>query len=191
MRTVASGPIASCVENPDEKNVSAQQPQAQAQSWFSRPDGDPRRPQGPQRPSCQGPQASVRLTTDHPQPPSDSDRETTPGLAFPRSARLTKAAEFNRVFRTAAIRRRGGTLRISAVSNRMHGARLGLVVGKRALPRAHDRNRAKRVLRETFRQRRPELPAMDIVVQVTGAASNAEYRRAFEALLMQLTDREA
>lgn len=95
------------------------------------------------------------------------------------------------MFRAAAVRRRSGALRISAVSNRMHGARLGLVVGKRALPRAHDRNRAKRVLRETFRQRRSGLPSMDIVVQVTGPASNAEYRRSFEKLLGQLSVREA
>lgn len=111
-------------------------------------------------------------------------------MVFPRSARLTKASEFTRVFRAATVRRRGGALRISALSNRMHGARLGLVVGKRALPRAHDRNRAKRVLRETFRQRRLDLPAMDIVVQVTGAASNDDYRRAFERLLSQLADRQ-
>lgn len=68
----------------------------------------------------------------------------------------------------------------------MHTARLGLVVGKRALPRAHERNRAKRVLRELFRRRRSTLPAMDVVVQVTGDDSNAGYRASFEALLSQL-----
>ena len=69
----------------------------------------------------------------------------------------------------------------------MHTARLGLVVGKRALPRAHERNRAKRVLRERFRRRRGTLPAMDIVVQVTGDASNEEYRASLDALLSRLT----
>lgn len=73
----------------------------------------------------------------------------------------------------------------------MHTARLGLVVGKRALPRAHERNRAKRVLRETFRRRRASLPAMDIVIQVTGDASNEAYRVSLEALLEQLQTSES
>ncbi len=42
-------------------------------------------------------------------------------------------------------------------------------MGKRALPRAADRNRAKRRVRETFRVLRPELPPLDIVVIVTRA----------------------
>jgi ribonuclease P protein component len=68
----------------------------------------------------------------------------------------------------------------------MQTARLGLVVGKRALRRAHDRNRAKRVLRDTFRRRREGLPPMDIVILVTGDASNRAYREALEALLSEL-----
>jgi ribonuclease P protein component len=68
----------------------------------------------------------------------------------------------------------------------MHTARLGLVVGKRALKKAHQRNRAKRVLRETFRRRRHALPAMDIVIQVTGDAGNEAYRASLEALLSEL-----
>jgi len=70
----------------------------------------------------------------------------------------------------------------------MHTARLGLVVGKRALPRAHERNRAKRVLRETFRRRRATLPAMDIVIQVTGDAASEAYRASFARLLDQLPE---
>ena len=45
-------------------------------------------------------------------------------------------------------------------------ARLGLVVGKKLLKRAVDRNRLKRVVRENFRLRRPELPPCDLVVRL-------------------------
>lgn len=105
---------------------------------------------------------------------------------FSRALRLTNAREFNRVFRAATVRERAGTLRMSAVANRMHTARIGLVVGKRALPRAHERNRAKRVIREYFRRCHDDLPAMDIVIQVTGDASSAAYRAALAGLLARL-----
>jgi len=72
----------------------------------------------------------------------------------------------------------------------MHTARLGLVVGKRAVRRAHDRNRVKRALRETFRRRRAQLPAVDLVVQVTGNdVSNAAVRASLEALLDGLQEK--
>lgn len=106
---------------------------------------------------------------------------------FPRGYRLTRPSEFDRVFRSARVRSRHGVIRLFAVSNDLSTARLGLVVGKRAVPRAHDRNRAKRVLRETFRRRRRELPSMDIVVQVTGPAGKPEYRAALESLLARLS----
>ena len=47
--------------------------------------------------------------------------------------------------------------------------RLGLIVAKRVLRRAVDRNRAKRVLRESFR-RRADLPPLDVVVRVVSGA---------------------
>ena len=93
------------------------------------------------------------------------------------------------MFKGATLRRRHGALRISAIANRMHTARLGLVVGKRAVRKAHDRNRVRRVLRETFRVRRAELPDVDLVVQVTGDdVSNAAVRTSFEALLARLEE---
>ncbi len=44
--------------------------------------------------------------------------------------------------------------------------RLGMIVAKRLLARAVDRNRMKRCIRESFRKALPELPACDFVVRV-------------------------
>jgi ribonuclease P protein component len=51
--------------------------------------------------------------------------------------------------------------------NRVGHARLGMVVPKRLLRRAVDRNRVKRCIRERFRLNLAELPACDFVVRVT------------------------
>jgi ribonuclease P protein component len=43
--------------------------------------------------------------------------------------------------------------------------RVGFVVGRKALPRAVDRNRFKRKLREVLRRARPDLEGYDLVVR--------------------------
>lgn len=45
--------------------------------------------------------------------------------------------------------------------------RLGLIVPKRIFPRAVDRNRMKRVLRELFRVRQANLGSRDILIRLT------------------------
>jgi ribonuclease P protein component len=65
----------------------------------------------------------------------------------------------------------------------MQGARLGLIVGKRGVAKAHERNRIKRVIRDYFRQQRQELAALDIVIQVMTELDNSDLRRLLAELL--------
>jgi ribonuclease P protein component len=86
---------------------------------------------------------------------------------FARRYRLTKTDEFSSVFGfRRAIR---GKLLMLHYQPRPEGnteARLGLVVAKKLLKRAVDRNKVKRVVREQFRLRRAGLPAVDLVIRL-------------------------
>lgn len=50
--------------------------------------------------------------------------------------------------------------------NQVGHPRLGMIIAKRLLARAVDRNRVKRCIRESFRQVLSELPACDFVVRL-------------------------
>lgn len=89
-----------------------------------------------------------------------SASEPPSGLGFPRSARLIRPADFQRVFGQGRRNRsRYFTLVVAPGSER---PRLGLAVGRRASPRAVVRNRIKRIARDVFRH--ATLPQVDIVV---------------------------
>ena len=62
----------------------------------------------------------------------------------------------------------------------MPGARLGLVVTKKGTPKAHRRNRVKRIIRDRFRLNAGELPSVDIVVQVFGMLDDAQLSQTLE-----------
>lgn len=89
---------------------------------------------------------------------------------------MTSAREFEQVLRSSRHRIGRGPLRIFALANGLPGARLGLVIGRRAVRKAQERNAMKRVVREAFRLRRASLPAVDIVVQLRGPASRRNLR---------------
>ncbi|MCA1979513.1 MAG: ribonuclease P protein component [Thiobacillus sp.] len=95
---------------------------------------------------------------------------------------MKKPAEFERVF-AENQRARTDAYLVLARPNALGHARLGMVVGKRQLPRAVDRNRVKRCARAGFRQLFPELPACDFVVRLLARpAAGTEVRELVSAL---------
>lgn len=72
----------------------------------------------------------------------------------------------------------------------MPGARLGLAISRKCARHATARNRIKRLVRESFRQVREALPAVDIVVMcrpaatgLTGAEINAALERHWQRIV--------
>ncbi|MBK5930453.1 ribonuclease P protein component [Halochromatium salexigens] len=103
-----------------------------------------------------------------------------PSFAFPRSARLLDSRCYDRVFADA---RRSADRYFTILARTTDGhsadeslsaARLGLAISKRSAPRAVARNRIKRVIRESFRHARADLPNADLVVLCRRAAVDAD-----------------
>jgi len=105
--------------------------------------------------------------------------------SFPREARLLSGGEFKRVFDARQVES-NRYFRIHWAVRPDHqprpapgaptGARLGLAIAKRVARRAVDRNRIRRIARETFRQRRHILRPVDFVVLAKPPATEADSR---------------
>jgi ribonuclease P protein component len=66
---------------------------------------------------------------------------------------------------------------VQVVANDGTGPRLGMAVSTRVAGHAVNRNRLRRLIRESFRMHRQELPAVDVLVTArtaAGPAANAE-----------------
>jgi ribonuclease P protein component len=150
-------------EQHHEANLSAKQAQASPHPRLPRQERDPKRPQGTRGSAGQGARTPHPLkdVADH---PALSTGRSAAG--FPPELRLRDAAAFRRVF--AKPTRFGGSgFLILARTGRCDGPRLGLAISKRCANRAVDRNRLKRIVRESFRLRASQLPAVDVVVLCT------------------------
>lgn len=84
-------------------------------------------------------------------------------FSFPKSSRLLRPGDYAKVFDDVKIRVPDRHFLILATPNTLGHARIGLIFSKRNLKLAVQRNRIKRLVRESFRHQ-TGLPALDIVV---------------------------
>ena len=154
-----------------ETNFSTEQSEAQAPSWLSRSHGHEGGTSNHQESARQGTKQAERLSPDS-EPSSTRAR-------FPRLFRLTRSRDFQRVF-AKPLRSGGREILVLARANHLDGARLGMAISRKRVPKAVCRNRIKRVVRDSFRHHRRELRELDIVVLARPGLArigNVELRR--------------
>jgi len=111
-------------------------------------------------------------------------------LTFPAQRRLRKKADFEAAY--ARGRRSGnGFFAVTARVNDSGGPRLGLAVSIKTAGDAVERNRIRRIIRESFRLRQHEFPSVDLVVSARGRARGAtgqELRANLETLWIKVRE---
>ena len=108
-------------------------------------------------------------------------------LTFSRELRLLAPVQFKAVFEQP-FRASTPQLTLLARENSLENPRLGLTVAKKHLKRAHDRNRIKRIVRESFRLKQQQLPCYDFVFVAKagiGKLSNTELFEILEKLWLR------
>lgn len=114
------------------------------------------------------------------------------GFTFGKKHRLLKSGEYQTVFSRARYKVSSRNILVLAMENRTSHARLGLVVGKKHIRLAVQRNRFKRLVRESFRHRQESLAGLDIIVLVRGNLSredNGPIRQSIDTLWRDLIRR--
>ena len=133
-----------------EENLSTKQPTPREKARVSGKDGDQERPRRDQTPPREGTQAP--------------DSPALLSFSLPKEARLLKRADFLRVYEHG--KRFEGRFMTVFILPAKHlpqpgGHRVGITATKKAIGKAHDRNRAKRLVRESFRLSRADLDAVE------------------------------
>ena len=110
-------------------------------------------------------------------------------LTLPAQKRLRRKSDFDAAY--ARGRRFGnGFFGVTAFSNDKGWPRLGLAVAVRTAGGGVERNRIRRIIRESFRLHQYELPAVDLIVSARGRArdaTGAELRESLSALWKSVT----
>jgi ribonuclease P protein component len=103
------------------------------------------------------------------------------GHGFTRPQRILKTVQFDAVY---ARRRRvvDDCFSVNVAPNELGHARLGLSIGGKAVGNSVQRNRVKRVVRESFRHVAPGMGGYDLIVGARNGARTAHNARLRESL---------
>ena len=114
-----------------------------------------------------------------------------PAATLPRASRLIRPADFKLTFKDGRRVHQPPISLVYRVNGLAH-PRIGLAIGKRQAKLAVERNRVKRQLREDFRQRFEELPALDCVVYLNAGSvshNNLALRTAIDRIWQKVKDK--
>lgn len=152
----------------DETNLSTFEASPRTHARLPRTHENGRRPQGPRSAAREGSYTPLRLT-----PVADPPR--IPESRF----RLRGTGAFENVF-ASGRRYDGRYLQLIAASAQQAPGRVGYVIGRKSMPRAVDRNRLRRRLRERVRAARPPLAAWDVILRIRRAVDRSEIAAAVD-----------
>jgi ribonuclease P protein component len=85
------------------------------------------------------------------------------GFSFAKRFRLLKPRDYQTVFDQPPLRSSHSQFLLLSKPNGLTQARIGLVVPKKAVKLAVDRNRIKRIVRDSFRHQKDKLQGLDII----------------------------
>ncbi|WP_347402035.1 ribonuclease P protein component [Ectothiorhodospira lacustris] len=108
---------------------------------------------------------------------------------FPRHVRLVQASDYQQVFKDAHRVSQPPFTGLWAL-NPTAGPRLGMAVAKKNVRQATQRNRIKRLIRESFRRHRSDMAPMDMVIMCKPGAqrfNNADLHQALERLWKRMS----
>ena len=112
--------------------------------------------------------------------------------AYPRALRLLTPAHFSNVFAEAIPAPSKHITLLARYNPNYTHPRLGITIAKNRVRKAHDRNRLKRIIRESFRMHQHTLPNIDIIVvgkSGLDTLSNEALTQQMEYLWKKLTKR--
>lgn len=95
--------------------------------------------------------------------PETSSSDGNSGYGFPRAKRLLNAGEYQTVLDGSRYKVGHSGLLLLATPNSLDHPRLGLVVAKKNVRRAVDRNKVKRAARQAFRLSQHQIGSVDVV----------------------------
>ena len=109
--------------------------------------------------------------------------------SFTKQSRLLNSEDYKAVFTNTQLKASCRHFLVLAVNNRSFTARLGLIIAKKHVSLAVQRNRIKRVIRNSFRLNSDLLSRLDLVVLARKDADtldNSQLKRKIEALWVKL-----